>query len=68
MNQLIWKENWSVAKEKLKQKYANLTDNDLAYIEGREDEMIGGILRKTGEKREDIEKYLNEVGACEAAS
>jgi uncharacterized protein YjbJ (UPF0337 family) len=60
MNQLILQENWSVSKEKLKQKYPSLTDNDLAYILGKEDEMIDQIQRKTGESRDEIEKYLRE--------
>jgi uncharacterized protein YjbJ (UPF0337 family) len=60
MNQLILQENWSVSKEKLKQKYPTLTDNDLAYILGKEDEMIDQIQRKTGESRDEIEKYLRE--------
>jgi uncharacterized protein YjbJ (UPF0337 family) len=60
MNQLILQEHWSVSKEKLKQKYPSLTDNDLAYILGKEDEMIDQIQRKTGESRDEIEKYLRE--------
>jgi uncharacterized protein YjbJ (UPF0337 family) len=60
MNQLILQENWRVSKEKLKQKYPNLTDNDLAYILGKEDEMIDQIQRRTGESRDEIEKYLRE--------
>jgi uncharacterized protein YjbJ (UPF0337 family) len=60
MNQLILQEHWSVSKEKLKQKYPDLTDNDLAYILGKEDEMIDQIQRKTGESRDKIEKYLRE--------
>jgi uncharacterized protein YjbJ (UPF0337 family) len=60
MNQLILQENWRVSKEKLKQKYPNLTDNDLAYILGKEDEMIDQIQRKTGESRDEIERYLRE--------
>jgi uncharacterized protein YjbJ (UPF0337 family) len=60
MNQLILQENWSLSKEKLKQKYPNLTDNDLAYILGKEDEMIDQIQRKTGESRDEIEKCLRE--------
>ena len=60
MNQLILQEHWSVSKERLKQKYPGLTDNDLAYILGKEDEMIDQIQRKTGESRDEIEKYLRE--------
>ena len=64
MNQLILKETWSSLKEKLKQKYANLTDNDLAYIQDKEDEMLEQIRRKTGESREEIEKCLREECPC----
>jgi uncharacterized protein YjbJ (UPF0337 family) len=61
MNQLISQEIWSVSKGKLRQKYPSLTDNDLAYILGKEDEMIDQIQRKTGESRDEIEKYLREA-------
>ncbi len=64
MNQLTLKENWSLFKEKMKQKYPNLTDNDLAYILGKEDEVIDQIQRKTGESRDEIEKYLREECIC----
>lgn len=62
MNQLTMKGNWNVVKGKLKQKYANLTDNDLAYVEGQEDELIGRIQKRTGEVREQIERVLKECG------
>lgn len=58
------KSNWSTAKAKLKEKYASLTDNDLAYIEGRPDEMFGQIQRKTGVSREELEQYLRHECAC----
>ena len=59
------KSNWSTAKAKLKEKYAALTENDLAYIEGRPDEMFGQIQRRTGVSREELEQYLREQGcAC----
>jgi len=62
MNQLTMKGNWNVVKGKLKQKYANLTDNDLAYVEGQEDELIGRIQKRTGETREQIERVLRDCG------
>ncbi|HLP07300.1 MAG TPA: CsbD family protein [Opitutaceae bacterium] len=58
MNQLSIKGNWNVMKGKLKQQYAQLTDDDLKYVEGQEDELIGRIQRRTGETREKIEKLL----------
>jgi uncharacterized protein YjbJ (UPF0337 family) len=58
MNTQILKGNWHIAKGKLKQKYANLTDNDLRYIEGKEEELIGRIQKITGARREEIEHLL----------
>jgi uncharacterized protein YjbJ (UPF0337 family) len=48
----------------LKQKWAKLTDNDLRYVEGQEDELIGRIQKRTGETREVVERALEECG-CE---
>ena len=64
MNLASLKSNWSLVKAKLKERYANLTDNDLAYIEGRPDEMFGQIQRKTGISREELENYLRAECCC----
>lgn len=52
------KGNWHIVKGKLKQKYANLTDNDLRYVEGKEGELLGCIQKVTGATREEIERYF----------
>lgn len=62
MNKLEMKGNWNVAKGKLKQKWAKLTDDDLRYEDGKEDELVGRIQKRTGETREIVEKALE--GAC----
>ena len=64
MNTLELKGNWNIAKGKLKQKWATLTDNDLRYVEGQEDELIGRIQKRTGETREAIEDALKDY--CDA--
>ncbi len=59
----ITKGDWNQIKGKLKQEYGELTDDDLAYIEGREDELIGRIQEKVGNTKEEIAskiKYLLE--------
>jgi uncharacterized protein YjbJ (UPF0337 family) len=61
MNKLEMKGNWNIAKGKLKQKWANLTDDDLKFEEGHQDELIGRIQRRTGHTREQVEKVLDEV-------
>lgn len=60
MNTQIIKGNWDIAKGKLKQKYAKLTDNDLRFVDGKEDELIGRIEKVTGERREVLEKFLSD--------
>lgn len=60
MNSLELKGNWNVMKGKLKQKFANLTDNDLRYEEGKEDEMFGRLQKATGQSREQLEKYFDD--------
>ncbi|WP_192348419.1 CsbD family protein [Algoriphagus sp. Y33] len=56
------KGNWNIMKGKLKEKYGELTDDDLAYVEGKEDQLLGRIQKRTGEaedtiKREFFEEY-----------
>jgi len=62
MNTLQLKGDWNVTKGKLKQKYGQLTDSDLQYEEGREDELIGRIQKRTGATKEAIEKALADTG------
>jgi uncharacterized protein YjbJ (UPF0337 family) len=61
MNKLEVKGDWNITKGKLKQKWAKLTDNDLQYTEGKQDELLGRIQKRTGETREVIEKALNDA-------
>ena len=55
------KGNWNIAKGKLKQRYADLTDDDLKYVEGREDELLGRIQRRTGQTKEQVERAMEEA-------
>ncbi len=61
MNTLKIKGDWNMAKGKLKQKWATLTDDDLQYVEGKSDELFGRIQKSTGETRETIEKAVEEA-------
>jgi len=55
------KGNWNIIKGKLKKSYGELTDNDLVYVDGQEDELIGRIQKRIGlsaaEVRHLLEKY-----------
>ena len=60
MTTLEIKGDWNITKGKLKQKWAKLTDDDLQYAEGKQEELIGRIQKRTGETREAVEKAVKE--------
>lgn len=64
MNKLEIKGDWNITKGKIKQKWANLTDDDLQFIAGKEQELIGRIQKRTGETREKVEHALHDVCGC----
>lgn len=61
MNKLVIKGDWNIAKGKLKQKWAKLTDDDLQFVAGKEEELLGRIQKRTGENREAVEKAIKEL-------
>lgn len=61
MDKLEVKGTWNEAKGKLKQKYGQLTDDDLQYQEGQEDEMYGRLQQKLGKSRDEIKKELRDL-------
>ena len=63
MNKLEVKGNWNIIKGKLKQRWGKLTDDDLDWAEGQEQELIGRIQKRTGESREAVEKALKDSSA-----
>ena len=54
MDNLNIKGNWNVIKGKLKQDFSMLTDDDLLYQEGKEEELLGRLQRKLGKSRQEI--------------
>lgn len=64
MNTLTAKGHWNIAKGRLKQKFAQLTDDELQFIEGKEDELIGRIQKRTGQARGKIKHILKECCGC----
>lgn len=58
MDDLRFKGKWNQLKGKAKQKWGNLTDDDLDYAEGKEDELYGRIQEKTGESKEEIKSWF----------
>ena len=61
MNKLQFKGNWNEVKGKLKQKYGDITDDDLSYVEGKEDELLGRLQKKTGKSKEELKDEINKL-------
>jgi uncharacterized protein YjbJ (UPF0337 family) len=58
MNKQFILGNWEKVKGSLKQKYAQLTDNDLMYVKGKEQELLGRIEKKLGLTKGAVELFL----------
>jgi len=57
---LSLKGNWNIVKGKLKQAYGELTDDDLKYTEGQEDELVGRIQRRVGTTSAEVHRLLEK--------
>jgi uncharacterized protein YjbJ (UPF0337 family) len=53
--------SWNEQKGKLKQKFANLTDNDLLFTEGKKDEMLGRLQIILGKSKDELRKIITEL-------
>jgi uncharacterized protein YjbJ (UPF0337 family) len=61
MTTLQIKGSWNEIKGKLKQKYAELTDDDLTFAEGKEDELLGRLQQRLGKSKEEIRREIEEA-------
>ncbi|GAB2973608.1 CsbD family protein [Mucilaginibacter puniceus] len=61
MDKLELKGGWNELKGKIKQGYGDLTDDDLTYEEGKEDELLGKLQQKTGKGRDELVKWINSL-------
>ena len=61
MTKLQMKGTWHEIKGKLKQKYADLTDDDLTFAEGKDEELLGRLQQKLGRTKEDLRKEIGEL-------
>lgn len=61
MNDLLIEGNWNEVKGKLKQKYSDLTDDDLAFAEGKEDELLGRLQKKLGKAKEELIEEIRNI-------
>lgn len=59
MDKLRIKGNWNELKGRAKQEWADLTDDDLMYVEGKEDELLGRIQQRTGKTRDEVRSWFD---------
>ena len=55
------KGSWNEVKGKLKQKYGQLTDDDLAFAEGKEDELLGRLQKRLGRTRDQLRAEIERM-------
>ena len=61
MDKLEFEGTWNEVKGRIKKSYASLTDDDLTYQEGKEDEMLGKVQQKLGKTRDEIVKMIKSL-------
>jgi uncharacterized protein YjbJ (UPF0337 family) len=61
MNKLQFKGSWNEVKGKLKQKYGQLTDNDLTFTEGKDEELLGRLQKTLGKSKEDLRREIENL-------
>ncbi len=61
MTNLKFKGSWNEVKGKLKQKYGQLTDDDLRFAEGKEEELLGRLQQKLGKSKEDLRTDIESL-------
>jgi uncharacterized protein YjbJ (UPF0337 family) len=61
MNTTEIKGNFEELKGKLKQKFAELTDDDLLFAEGKQDELYGRLQKKLGKTNEEIRDIISKL-------
>jgi uncharacterized protein YjbJ (UPF0337 family) len=60
-SELKLKGNWNEVKGKIKQQYADLTDDDLKYEEGKDDELVGRIQKKIGKTKDEVIQWIQNL-------
>jgi uncharacterized protein YjbJ (UPF0337 family) len=61
MNTFTMKGNWNEIAGKLKQQYANLTDDDLLFKKGKEEELLGRLQQKLGKTKSELRKLISKI-------
>jgi len=68
VNTQVLQGQWNQVRGQIKKKWGQLTDDDLKFTNGNIDQLVGRIQHKTGEAREAIEGFLDELTAQGASA
>ena len=60
MNNETLKGEWNQLKGSVKQKWADLTDDDLTHIEGSRDKLVGRLQERSGRTKEEVEREVDD--------
>ena len=55
------KGDWNETKGKIKQAYGDLSDDDLAYEEGKDDELVGRLQKKVGKTKDEVIRWIESL-------
>ena len=55
------KGDWNQTKGKIKQAYGDLNDDDLAYEEGKDDELVGRLQKKIGKTKDEVINWIENL-------
>ena len=58
---LQMKGSWNEIKGKLKQKYGQLTDDDLVFADGKEDELLGRLQKRLGRTKDELRAEIQDM-------
>jgi uncharacterized protein YjbJ (UPF0337 family) len=61
MTKLQLRGNWNEIKGKLKQKYGQLTDDDLKFAEGKDEELLGRLQQRLGRTKDEIRREIEAL-------
>lgn len=57
----VLKGNWNELKGKIKAEYAELTEDELTYQEGQEDQLLGILQQKTGKTKQQVKEWIDSL-------
>lgn len=64
MKTFTYETHWDEIKAQLKQRFAQLTDDDLAFVKGKGEELLARLREKLGLSAEDLDAQLKELQAA----